>query len=242
MKSARWWVWAAIWMPAALAQTPAPVEIHHVLAATSSQQGKILALTLDACGGGVDLSIVDFLVARQIPATIFATRRWIRRNPVALAILTAHAELFDIENHGANHLPAVIGVDRQVYGIAGVADFAALKREVTNGAAAIQAATGVAPRWFRGATALYDPQAVQVITGMGYKVAGFSVNADHGGLFSKDRVASRLQKARSHDIILAHLNRPKAGTGAGLIEGLGWLQEQGFRFVTLRDSEVATVR
>ncbi|MFN0040139.1 MAG: polysaccharide deacetylase family protein [Burkholderiales bacterium] len=242
MNSARWWVWAAIWMPAALAEVPAPVEIHHVLAVTSSQQGKILALTLDACDGSVDMRIVDFLVARQIPTTIFATRRWIRRNPEALATLTAHAELFDIENHGANHLPAVIGVDRQVYGIAGVADLSLLKSEVTNGAAAVQAATGVEPRWYRGATGLYDPQAVQVIAGLGYKVAGFSVNADHGGLFSKERVVSRLKKARSHDIILAHLNRPKAGTGAGLMEGLAWLQDQGFRFVTLRDSEVAVAR
>ena len=242
MKSAGWLVWVAIWIPAAMAQATAPVEIHHVLAVSPRQQGKILALTLDACGGGVDLGIVDFLIARKIPATIFATRRWIRRNPEALATLTAHAELFDVENHGANHLPAVIGADRQVYGIAGVADLAALKREVTNGAAAIQAATGVAPRWFRGATALYDPKAVQAIAGMGYKVAGFSVNADHGGLFSKERVASRLKKAGSQDIILAHLNRPQSGTGAGLIEGLAWLQDQGFRFVTLRDSEVVAVR
>lgn len=227
---------------AGTSQAAAPVELHQRLAPVAGGEEKIIALTLDACGGGVDQGIIDFLIEHRIPATIFATRRWLRRNSQALESLKAHAELFDIENHGANHRPAIIGVDREIYGIPGVADLAVVKREVADGATAVEAATGIAPRWYRGATANYDIEAIKAIEAMGYKVAGFSVNVDHGGLFSKARVASRLKKARSHDIILAHLNRPASGTGAGLAEGLAWLQEQGFRFVTLRDSEVSEAR
>jgi peptidoglycan/xylan/chitin deacetylase (PgdA/CDA1 family) len=227
---------------AATAQTAAPVELHHTLAPADGTEEKIVALTLDACGGGTDLGIIEFLIERRIPATIFATRRWLRRNPEAVEMLKAHADLFAIENHGARHVPAVIGTDRQVYGIAGVADMAALRQEIADGAAAIEAATGIAPRWYRGATASYDPDAIKEIETMGYKVAGFSVNADHGGLLGKDRVVARLKKVSSRDIILAHLNRPESGTGAGLAEGLSWLQEEGFRFVTLRDAEVAEAR
>jgi peptidoglycan/xylan/chitin deacetylase (PgdA/CDA1 family) len=236
-------VWLTLLAPAVgAAQIAAPIELHQTLAPVAGREEKVVALTLDACGGGVDQGIIDFLIEHRIPATIFATRRWLRRNPAALEILKAHADLFDIENHGARHLPAVIGIDRQVYGIAGVADLAAVKREVADGAAAVEAATGIAPRWYRGATANYDTEAIKAIEAMGYKVAGFSVNADHGGLFTKDRVASRLKKVRNHDIILAHLNRPASGTGAGLAEGLTWLQENGFQFVMLRESAVSHVR
>jgi peptidoglycan/xylan/chitin deacetylase (PgdA/CDA1 family) len=235
-------VWLILMVPTAgAAQIAAPTELHQTLAPVAGREEKVVALTLDACGGGVDQGIIDFLIEHRIPATIFATRRWLRRNPEAVEKLKAHADLFDIENHGARHVPAVIGTDRQVYGIAGVADLAAVKREVADGAAAVEAATGIAPRWYRGATANYDIEAIKAIEAMGYKVAGFSVNADHGGLFGKDRVASRLKKVRNHDIILAHLNRPTSGTGAGLADGLTWLQENGFHFVTLRDSEVSEI-
>jgi peptidoglycan/xylan/chitin deacetylase (PgdA/CDA1 family) len=224
------------------AQTAAPIELHQTLAPEVGSEDKIVALTLDACGGGVDPGIIDFLIEHRIPATIFVTRRWLRRNPRALETLKAHADLFDIQNHGAKHLPAIIGTDRQVYGIPGVADLAAVQREVADGAAAVEAATGIAPRWYRGATANYDTEAIKAIEKMGYKVAGFSVNADNGGLLSKDRVVSRLKKVGNRDIILAHLNRPASGTGAGLAEVLPWLQAEGFRFVMLRDAEVSEAR
>jgi hypothetical protein len=45
-------------------------------------------------------------------------------------MLKAHPELFDIEDHGANHMPAVIGLGRRVYGISGEPDIAHLEREV----------------------------------------------------------------------------------------------------------------
>ncbi|MEQ1881392.1 MAG: polysaccharide deacetylase family protein [Burkholderiales bacterium] len=243
MRQLQWVVWLMLLAPVGgTAQTAPPIELHQTLAPVAGSEEKVVALTLDACGGGVDQGIIDFLIEHRIPATIFVTRRWLRRNPTALELLKTHADLFDIENHGAKHLPAVIGIDRQIYGIPGVADLAAVKREVADGAAAVEAATGIAPRWYRGATASYDLEAIKAIEAMGYKVAGFSVNADHGGLFAKDRVVSRLKKVRSQDIILAHLNRPASGTRAGLAEGLTWLQENGFQFVMLRDSEVSDAR
>ena len=37
-------------------------------------------------------------------------------------MLRQYPQLFEIEDHGANHVPAVIGTGRSVYGIAGNAD------------------------------------------------------------------------------------------------------------------------
>jgi peptidoglycan/xylan/chitin deacetylase (PgdA/CDA1 family) len=125
-----------------------------------------------------------------------------------------------------------------VYGLAGVADVKQLKREVSGGADAVKAATGTAPRWYRGATGEYDPEALKAIEAMGYKVAGFSVNADNGATLAKKQIVGRLKKVRSGDIIIAHLNKPASDTAKGMAEGLQLLLDQGFRFVKLNGFEV----
>jgi len=215
-----------------------PLELHQELLLPAGDPDKVVALTLDACGSEFDSDLANFLIEHRIQATIFATRRWIRRNPDGLAVLKAHADLFDIENHGANHIPAVIGTERSVYGLAGVAGLKQLKREVSGGANAVKSATGTAPRWYRGATGEYDPEALETIEAMGYKVAGFSVNADNGATLAKKQIVRRLKKVRSGDIIIAHLNKPESDTGEGLAQGLQLLLDHGFRFVKLNASEV----
>ena len=224
------------------AADPIPVELHQRLEVAPGSEQRIVALTLDACGGGFDRDLAQFLIDHRIPATIFATRLWIRRNADALALLNANADLFDIEDHGANHIPAVIGADRNVYGIPGVADLTHLRREVSGGADAIKVATGHAPQWYRGATGEYDPEALEAIEAMGYKVAGFSVNADSGATLPKKQIVARLKKVKSGDIVIAHLNRPASDTAEGLAEGLQLLIDQGFHFVRLDDVAINVVR
>jgi peptidoglycan/xylan/chitin deacetylase (PgdA/CDA1 family) len=215
-----------------------PLELHQELSLPAEGTDKVVALTLDACGGGFDAALANFLIEHRIQATIFATRRWIRRNPAAIALLKSHAELFEIEDHGANHIPAIIGADRNVYGLAGAADLQQLRREVSGGADAVKAATGITPRWYRGATGEYDPEALKAIEKMGYKVAGFSVNADNGATLSQKQIVGRLKKVKRGDIIIAHLNKPASDTGKGMAQGLLLLVDQGFHFVKLNASEV----
>ena len=214
------------------------VELHQELSLPAGNAEKIVALTLDACSGKFDEELARFLIAHRIQATVFATRRWIRRNPAGLAMLTAHADLFEIEDHGANHIPSVIGAGRSVHGLAGVADLKQLRREVSAGAAAVKSATGIAPHWYRGATGEYDPEALKAIEAMGYKVAGFSVNADNGATLGRKTIIARLKKVRSGDIIIAHLNKPSSETARGLAAGLQVLLDRGFRFVKLSGAEV----
>lgn len=226
--------------PALVLAESRPVELHQVLDLTGPE--KVAALTLDACGGGFDGELIAFLVERRIPATIFATRRWLNRNPDAIVKLLVHPELFDLENHGANHIPAVIGRDRTVHGIPGEEDVAHLKSEVAKGASAVKKASGTMPRWYRGAAAEYDQESLKVIADMGYKVAGFSVNADSGARLSRARIVARLKKVDSGDIIIAHVNRPESDTAEGLAIGLKDLQDRGFRFVKLNDFKVRPLR
>ena len=71
-----------------------------------------IALTLDACNGGFDRRIAAALIAHRIRATLFLTADWIRANPDGLRLLRAHPDLFGFENHGAHHIPAVLGEGR----------------------------------------------------------------------------------------------------------------------------------
>ncbi|HEX9391129.1 MAG TPA: polysaccharide deacetylase family protein [Usitatibacteraceae bacterium] len=218
-----------------------PVELHQSLnmsLAAADTQGKVVALTLDACGGAFDEDLIQFLIRKNIQATIFATKRWIDRNPRGVAMLTAHPDLFEIEDHGANHVPAVIGVGRRVYGIPGEPDVAHLVSEVSGGAEAVAQISGTAPRWYRGATGEYDAAAIDVIKSLGYQIAGFSLNADAGATLSRRAIVARLKSSRHGDIIIAHMNKPNSDTAEGLAEGLSWMLAQGFQFVTLNAMNV----
>ena len=199
----------------------------------------VIALTFDCCPGAFDARIATVLVAERIPATIFVTWLWMRRNPEGLALLLAHPDLFAIENHGELHLPPVLG-DRTIFGIRAAGDLPAIRREIEGGARAIRTATGTAPRWYRAATGFYTPSVIPEIEAMGFAIAGYSLSADVGASLPAARVAARMANARSGDVIVAHLNQPLRSSGLGVVEGLRALQRQGTKFVRL--DQVATTQ
>lgn len=215
-------------------------EIHHRLVLADGE--RVVALTLDACGGRFDADLIETLIAHGVPATIFVTRKWFDRNPVGLRILRAHPELFDLEDHGAAHVPAVVGRGKRVYGISGEPDVAHLRDEVSGGAAAIERTGAPRPQWYRGATAVYDRTAVNAIGEAGYRIAGFSVNADAGATLPHREVVARLSRVKAGDIIIAHMNKPESASAEALREVLPRLLAQGFRFVTMRGRDVETIR
>lgn len=213
------------------AEARTPVEVHQRLDTSVPAHAQDVALTLDACGGAYDRDLIATLVRLQVPATIFVTRRWLDANAAAVSEIRAHPALFEIQNHGSAHVPAVVG--GQVYGMPGAVDAAAIRREVEGGAQAIVRATGRAPDWYRGAGAVYDAQGRQAIAGLGHRIAGFSLNADDGGTLGAAAVAQRLRQVRAGDIVIAHLNRPAAGTAEGLAAALPELLARNLSFVTL---------
>lgn len=197
-------------------------------------QAPQVALTLDACSGDIDHRILDVLVAKAIPATIFVTGRWLRRNPETVRLLLAHPDLFELEDHGERHLPAVIGTQKP-YGIAPAGTAAAVTAEIEGGARSIGEAGGPPPRWYRGATALYSHDALELIHELGYRTAGFSLNADLGASVSAKVAAARIDKAQDGDVIIAHINQPRRAAGAGVAKGVENLLSRGYRFVRLAD-------
>ncbi|GAB1581319.1 polysaccharide deacetylase family protein [Phyllobacterium phragmitis] len=196
--------------------------------------GPQVALTLDACSGQTDRRILAMLVENRIPATIFITGRWTKHNAEALAIMKAHPDLFELENHGLNHVPAI---DSQptMYGIRTAGSPQAIRAEVEGGVESLRSAAGVTPRWYRDATARYSLGAVGQIEKMGYKIAGYSLNADQGATLLAPMVEKRIANARDGDVIIAHINQPTRSAGEGVVKGILALKAKGMRFVRLDD-------
>ncbi len=215
------------------------IELHDRLAQPAVPA---VALTLDACAGEFDAGLVATLVRLRVPATVFVTKKWLDRNPAGVAVLLAHPDLFELEDHGAAHVPAFVGNGRRLYGLAGESDRAHLEAEVTGGAQAIQALSGRAPRFYRGATAVYDPQGLQTVQRLGFEVAGFSVNADQGATLPRRAIVERLRRVTAGDVIIAHMNRPRGDTAAALAIALPELLARGLQFVTLAQARLSVVR
>lgn len=197
-------------------------------------EGPTVALTFDACMGKVDDRILSTLIDNRIPSTIFVTARWLKHNAAAFAVMRANPDLFEIEDHGENHVPA-IDVPMTVFGIKTAGSPGAVAAEVEGGAKAIMAAGGERPVWFRGATAKYTPSVIAQIQSLGYRVAGYSINGDSGSLLGASGVARQYHRAKDGDVIISHINQPTHEAGEGVVKGILDLKARGFRFVRLKD-------
>jgi peptidoglycan/xylan/chitin deacetylase (PgdA/CDA1 family) len=199
-----------------------------------ASHGPYVALTLDACMGKTDQRILQALIDHHIRATVFVTARWIKYNGKAVEQLKEHPELFEIENHGAMHVPAV-DEPRAVFGLAAAGSSAAVAAEVMGGAAAIEKTFGHHPHWFRGATGQYTATSLKQIETLHLKVAGFSVLGDGGASFSAAHAAHVIGAAKDGDVIVAHINQPKKPAGLGVVQGILKLKKAGFIFLRLED-------
>lgn len=197
---------------------------------------KIIALTLDACGSqgdGYDSALIDYLVANNIPATLFINARWIDKNPEIFKKLAANP-LFEIENHGFEHKPCSVN-GKSAYGISGTNDTGEVVDEIERNSRKIEELTGRKPEFYRSGTAYYDEVAVEIAEKLGVTVTGFSVLGDRGATFSKDEVSNALLSSSSGSIIICHMNHPEKETAEGLILAIPQLLKKGFRFVKLSD-------
>ncbi|KQV63783.1 polysaccharide deacetylase family protein [Rhizobium sp. Root1220] len=218
-------------------KTPAAlklVEPHLRIALSGIKGHPRVALTFDACMGKADDRILSVLVSERIPATIFVTARWLKHNPQALQVFLQNPDIFELENHGQNHIPAV---DKPVsiYGIASAGSPEAVRQEVQGGADAMLAAGITPPHWFRGSTAKYDLSSIAEIRAMGYRIAGYSVNGDGGSLLGAAVTEKRIAAARDGDVVISHINQPTHAAGEGVARAILDLKAKGTDFVRLQD-------
>ncbi len=193
--------------------------------------GKTVALTFDACSGGYDKRIIEYLIAEKIPATVFISGQWLRNHEQDLRDIAANGQ-FLIGNHGLTHRPLTVR-GQKVYGIGGTRSVEEAYREVVDNALEIERITGRAPLFFRSGTAHYDETALLLLGDLGNTAVGFAINGDFGATASGETVFRQLKSAKGGEIVLLHMNRPLGGTFAGLKRGVEYLRSQGFTFITV---------
>lgn len=198
-------------------------------------EDKIVALTFDACGGpygsGYDEELMAFLIEEQVPATLFFNERWIKEHEQIFLELASNP-LFQIENHGTDHVP--LSVDgKSAWGIEGTNSPEAIVQEVRGNQETIQTLTGRAPTLFRSGTAYYDEVAVEIVNELGLEVVNFDVLGDAGATFQAEQVHRALLSATNGSIVLLHMNQPTSGTAAGVKKAVRDLRNNGFTFVLL---------
>ena len=197
----------------------------------------VIALTFDACGGPrgsrVDNALIEYLRKEQIPATLFLSGSWIEANPAVFKALAADP-LFEIANHGLAHRPASVN-GRSAYGIRGTGSVGELVDEIEKNGRRIEAATGRRPTFYRPGTAFCDEVAVQVAGELGCEVVNYTVLGDAGATWPQEKVRQALLKAEPGAIVILHMNQPRSGTAAGVMDAVPRLRERGFRFVKLSE-------
>jgi peptidoglycan/xylan/chitin deacetylase (PgdA/CDA1 family) len=198
---------------------------------------KVLALTLDACGGprgsNYDKALIRYLENEKIPATLFLSGKWIDANPGLLQVLS-RTPLFEIENHGLNHKPCS-AIGRSVYGKKGTKNVGEIFDEIELNALRIQSVIGHKPKYFRPGTAFSDEICVEIANALGYEALTFSVRGDAGATYSEEQVEETLLHSVPDSIVLMHMNHPESQTAEGVRKAVPELRKRGFRFVMLSD-------
>ena len=214
------------------------IDVSGVVTSLDTKE-QVVALTLDACGGshgsGYDKELIDFLIEKEISATLFINGRWIDENRETFEELEDNY-LFEIANHGSQHLPLSVS-GRSAYGIEGTESVAQVVDEVLDNRWKIKQILGEKPDYFRSGTAYYDEVAVEIVNELGEEVIGFDISGDGGAKFTAEEVENTFLKAEPGSIILAHMNQPDSETAEGIMEAVPKLQERGFQFVLLSEYE-----
>ncbi len=190
---------------------------------------KVVALTLDACEAGkvthLDHGVADWLIANEVPFTVFMGGRFARDNPEDAAKLGA-LPFVEIENHSWSH-PAdmrklsTLEVMKQVL-------FAQLE---------IGLHTGRATKYFRFPGGNADARTIAAVEALGYTIVHWRwPSGDPDKNISAKRLESyALSATKPGDVLIFHINGNGVHTAEALPAIVEGLKAKGYRFVLLRD-------
>lgn len=197
----------------------------------NARGAKIAALTLDACGGHFDWELANYLLANNIPATVFVTKGFLTANPKAVLFLKSRPDLFELANHGESHIAPVYGGGK-IVGVTKASDLNGVLKEIGEGERAMTQSFGYASPVYRGAAAVYEKDVLERFAQWGRYPAGYSLAVDGGGGFNAIKIAQMFSKIKPGDVILAHIVRPDRRLGGILAQNIEQLRLQGWVFVS----------
>lgn len=205
----------------AFAETPTSLIIEH-----GPRNTKKIALTFDACPTGkadeYDERVIDILLQKQVPATLFMSGRWVEKNVEKAKFLAAQPQ-FEIANHTYYHPHLLEKQDDRII------------REFKNSQAEIRKVTGKRPRYFRPPFGEVDEHVAELAKKAGLVTIQYDIASGDPdpGLSPKRIVRVLLRDAQGGSIIVFHMNRNGVHTAEFLPEIIDGLRKKGFTLVTV---------
>lgn len=190
---------------------------------------RVVALTFDACEAGekmaFDRGILDFLLERKIPFTVFASGRFVETNFADIQTL-GKLDFVEVENHSWNHPNTMdrFSVD-------------AVLHQVERAHDAIVTATGRAPQFFRFPAGNYNKAGLKAVESLGYHVVHWRwPSGDPDRRMSAEALVRRtVMQTQPGDVLIFHINGRGYHTAAALPRIVEQLSADGYRFVLLSD-------
>ncbi len=185
-----------------------------------------IAITFDACPTTLpdeyDEQVVDVLLRKKTPATLFLSGRWVEKNLEKVKFLGAQPQ-FEIANHAYWHPHSLEKDDERIL------------RELKRTQAIIKKAIGRSPRYFRPPYGEIDERVAAIAQKAGLVTIQYDIASGDpdAGLSSQRIVRSILRDAKGGSIIVFHMNRKGIHTAEvlpGIIDGLS---RKGFTLVTV---------
>ena len=188
-------------------------------------QQKVVALTFDACEARVpsffDMQIINFLLQERIPATLFVTGKFAKRNQREMKALATFPFL-EFENHSVSHPAHMERLSEKE-----------MIRELDD--SFLRELTGKKTRFFRFPGGNCDARAVQIVESHQYRIVHWSfASGDADRRITPSMLSTWvLEKTRPGSILIFHVNGRGYSTAAALPGMVRKISQRGYRFVTL---------
>ncbi|MEI7527995.1 MAG: polysaccharide deacetylase family protein [Elusimicrobiota bacterium] len=201
------------------------------------EAGRVIAITLDACGGehsgGYNDRLINFLRGEGVPATLFISGRWIDRHPAAFLELAREPDL-EIESHGYLHRACSVS-GRGKWTVKGTRNAAEAVDEIELNARKIAALTGRRPRFHRPGGAYSDEACAALAKDLGLEVLTYDIYSGDARPHAPDSAiaANLLKYASPGGIFILHFNHPGWNEEAALRKAIPALKARGYSFVRL---------
>lgn len=213
---------------------------------TIPNAGPEVALTFDMGGRMTPaVDIMNFLVANQVCATIFATGVMTQtpEGERVMAIIRAHPELFEIANHTMYHCDLVRGGggSPQTAPCTGTFSTTRIQREMIDADAILRAATGQSPKpYWRPPYGSINSTVIEAVAQVGYtKTFLWDVDSidwkpiSEGGPTASQIASKVVSNAVNGSNVLFHLGGYETLTA--LQQMVPALRDRGFSLTTLSD-------
>ncbi len=187
-----------------------------------------IAITFDACPTTLpdeyDEQVIDVLIRKKTPATLFLSGRWVEKNIEKVKFLGAQSQ-FEIANHAFWH-PHLLEKDDE-----------RILRELKRTQAIIKKAIGRSPRYFRPPYGEIDERVAAIAQKAGLVTIQYDIASGDpdAGLSSQRIIRSILRDAKGGSIIVFHMNRKGVHTAEVLPLIIDGLRKRGFTLVTVEE-------